>query len=151
MISVWQRHDDRQGDMMETKDKLSALWLFAILNYLYCDLIGLMDPAHLAQFLAGSVDGIVISQEFLIAAAVLMEIPIAMVLLSRLLDSRMNRYANIAAGAFMTIVQAATLTFGTNTMYYLFFSAFEIAATVSIFWIAWNWKGEQRIRASDLD
>lgn len=39
---------------MNMKVKLSLLWLFALLNYLYCDLIGLMDPELLKQFLAGN-------------------------------------------------------------------------------------------------
>jgi hypothetical protein len=63
----------------------SAVWLFAILNYLYCDLIGLMDPALLKGYLAGRVAGMDITQGFLLSASLLMEIPIAMVLLSRLL------------------------------------------------------------------
>ena len=54
--------------------------------------MGLMDANLLSQYLTGSVDGLVINENFLLGAAILMEIPIAMVLLSRLLPHRANRW-----------------------------------------------------------
>jgi hypothetical protein len=68
-----------------------------------------------------------------------MEIPIAMVLLSRMLKYRPNRWANVIAGAFMAVVQASTLFVGTTTVYYVFFSAIEIACLLFIVWTAWRW------------
>src|SRR5574338_342446 len=91
----------------EMKARLSTIWLFAILNYLYCDIVSLMDSGLLKQYLVGNVGGMQIRQEFLLGASFLMEIPIGMVLLSRLLGYKANRWANIIAGAIMTIVQAA--------------------------------------------
>lgn len=125
---------------MGMKSKLSTLWIFAALNYLYCDVVGLMDRGLLRQFLAGEVDGIPLTQGFLLGAAILVEIPIALVLLSRFLTYRANRWANIAAGSVMTVVQFSTLFFGTSTIYYVFFSIIEIATTVLIVWFAWNWR-----------
>jgi len=126
------------------KSKLTTIWIFAMLNYLYCDLLGLLDPNLLKQYLAGTANGIEISQTFLLGSAVLMEIPIAMVLLSRLLGYRANRWANIVAGATMTVVQIGSLFLGTPTLYYVFFSVIEMAATVSIVWIAWKWASDER-------
>ena len=69
--------------MRDIKERLSVLWIFALLNYLYADVIAVWailgsppaDTPHLGQLaLAGS--------------AVLMEIPIAMILASRLLPVR---------------------------------------------------------------
>ena len=83
--------------MHDTKERLSLLWLFALLNYLYADvlalfaIVGSQDPApHLPQWA-------------LLGSAVLMEIPIAMILASRLLPFRANRLANIIAGAIETL------------------------------------------------
>ena len=132
--------DAHQEKKMGMKSKLSTLWIFAALNYLYCDVVGLMDRGLLRQFLAGEVDGIPLTQGFLLGAAILVEIPIAMVLLSRFLTYRANRWANIAAGSVMTVVQFSTLFFGTSTIYYVFFSIIEIATTVLIVWFAWNWR-----------
>ena len=82
------------------------------------------------------------SQGFLLGAAILVEIPIAMVLLSRVLKYRADRRANIVTGVVMTLVQAASLFAGTPTMYYVCFSVLEITATVLIVWFAWNWHGD---------
>ena len=132
--------DAHQEKKMGMKSKLSTLWIFVALNYLYCDVVGLMDRGLLRQFLAGEVDGIPLTQGFLLGAAILVEIPIAMVFLSRFLTYRANRWANILAGSVMTVVQFSTLFFGTSTIYYVFFSIIEIATTVLIVWFAWNWR-----------
>ncbi|WP_437477099.1 DUF6326 family protein [Sorangium sp. So ce1014] len=119
---------------------LSALWVFAMFNYLYADVVGLMDSTMLAQFLRGQVDSLRITREFLLGAAVLMEIPIAMTLLSRVLPHRANRWANIVAGAVKTAVVAATLMMGPAAGYYLFFATIEIACTTLIVVLAFRWK-----------
>jgi cyanate permease len=99
-----------------------------------------MDKDLLNGFLSGSVNGLSITQGFLLGAAVLVEIPMIMVLLSRILRYKANRVANLVAAAIMTIVQIGTLFMGRSTMYYWFCSVFEIAATASIFYIAWRWR-----------
>lgn len=126
--------------MNDLRVRLSTLWIFAMFNYLYCDIVGLMDSGLLRQYLNGSVNGIEMSEGFLLAASVLMEIPIAMIVLSRLLKHRANRWANIAAGTVMTVVQTATLFSGTPTGYYVFFSVIEISCTALIVWTAWTWR-----------
>ena len=125
---------------MDMKSKLSTLWIFVALNYLYCDVVSLMDPELLPQYLRGNVNGLEFTPWFLLGAGILVEIFIAMVLLSRVLPYRANRWANIAAGTIMTAVQSASLFVGTPAPYYLFFSVIEIATTVLIVWFAWNWR-----------
>jgi uncharacterized protein DUF6326 len=125
---------------MDMKSILSTLWIFVTLNYLYCDVVSLMDPELLPQYLRGNVNGLEFTPGFLLGAGILVEIFIAMVLLSRVLPYRANRWANIAAGALMTAVQSATLFVGIPAPYYLFFSVIEIATTVVIVWLAWNWR-----------
>jgi len=131
------------GNSFDMKARLSTLWLFATLNYLYCDVVTLMTPDKLSQFLAGSVNGMQISQGFLLGASILVEIPIAMVLLARILRHGANRWANIIAGAIMTIVQAMTLFASKPTAYYIFFSILEIGTTALIVWLAWKWTSSQ--------
>jgi hypothetical protein len=127
---------------IDIKVKLSTLWLFATLNYLYCDVVTVMDPQKLKQFLAGTVGGMEITPVFLLGAGILVEIPIAMVLLSRLLKYKPNRWANIVAGIIMTVVQFFTL-FSSPTSYYVFFSSIEIATTALIVWYAWKWSSPE--------
>ncbi len=63
---------------MDVKVILATLWIFVMFNYLYCDVMSLMDPWSLKQYLAGNVGGVQITQGLLLGAAILMEIPIAM-------------------------------------------------------------------------
>src|SRR5437762_13929729 len=129
--------------MHDTKERLSLFWIFALLNYLYADVIALWallgsppaDTPHLGQWvLAGS--------------AVLMEIPIAMIVACRLLPFRANRLTNIIAGSIVTLVNGF-LTFvpplvGARTPAlpeYLFFATIETVCTSVIIWQAWTWSG----------
>lgn len=135
--------------MEGTKSKLSTLWTFAALNFLYCDVVTLMDRAR--QFVAGSVGAIQITQGFLLGAAVLVEIPIAMVLLSRVLNYRANRVTNIVGGIAMTAVQALTLVVTMPTPYYAFFSIIEIGCTAAIVWYAVRWPGDGRAVSGQIE
>jgi hypothetical protein len=116
---------------MQKKELLSTLWVFLMFNYLYCDVLTLTDPVKQS--------GPQLTQGFLLGASILMEIPIAMVLLSRILKYRINRWANIIAGTIMVAVQILTLFIGIPTIYYVFFSAIEITCALFIIWTAWNW------------
>jgi uncharacterized protein DUF6326 len=133
------------------RSKLSTLWIVATLNYLYCDVVTLMDPALLKQFLAGNIGSVQISQGFLLGAGILVEIPIAMVLLARILGDRPNRIANIAAGAVMTAVQLLSLVVKAPALYYVFFSVIEIALTSAIVWYAWKWRKGERAASSKIE
>lgn len=130
--------------MHDIKERLSVLWIFALLNYLYADVIALWDilgspPANTPH----------LGQLALAASAVLMEIPIAMILASRLLPLRANRLANIIAGSIVTLVNGF-LTFIPPLVgwgrppalpEYLFFATIETVCTVTIVWQAWTWPG----------
>lgn len=131
------------------KLKLSTLWIFATLNFLYCDVVTLMDPSLLKQFLAGNIGGMTVSQGFLLAAGMLVEIPMAMVVVSRTAPSTANRWANIIAAALMSMVQIGSLFARTPAPYYAFFSAIEIGTTLVIAWLAWRWQAQEQ--ASRLD
>lgn len=125
--------------MKDYKVLLSALWVFVTFNYLYCDLIGLMDSNLLKQYLTGSVEGLIIDETFLLYAGMLMELPIAMILLSRLLRDRINAWFNIVAGFIKTIVMLVTLFMGSTTQYYAFFAFIEICTTLYIITIGIKW------------
>jgi hypothetical protein len=127
--------------MKDMRVALPLLWVFMLLNYLYCDVLSLFDPANLKDVLAGHAAGgsVQITPEFLLASAVLMEIPMAMILLSRVLRRRASRWANVVAAAFMTLVQVGSLGVGTPTSYYLFFSAIEVGTLALIAVLALRW------------
>ena len=127
--------------MRDTKERLSLLWTFALLNYLYADVLALFD-------IAGSRTPFEpLPPWALMGSAVLMEIPIAMILACRLLPFRANRLANIIAGAILTLVNgfltfvAPLIGMGRPPAFaeYLFFATIETVATSVIIWQAWTW------------
>ena len=124
---------------MGKKEILSILWIFVTVNYIFCDVFTLMFSEELKQILSGTVGTVIINQSFLLTFAIIMEIPMAMIFLSRFLIFRINRPLNIIAGLVLTTIQAGSLFVGTPTMHYLFFSIIEIATTIAIVWFAWKW------------
>jgi hypothetical protein len=130
--------------MHDTKERLSLLWIFALLNYLYADVVALFAIAGTGNSFEP------LPLWALMGSAVLMEIPIAMIVASRLLSFRANRLANIIAGLILTLVNGF-LTFVlplTNGDFrdptfpaYVFFATIETLCTSVIIWQAWTWSG----------
>lgn len=122
------------------RQNLSTLWIFLVANYLYCDVLTLMDP-RFAKLLAGDgIPGLAVDDLFLLVAGGVMEIPIAMIVLSRNLPDRANRWTNFVAGIAMVGVQFGSFSMGPSpTLHYWFFSGIEIATAGWISWSAWIW------------
>jgi hypothetical protein len=59
---------------------LSTLWIFVTVNYIFCDVVTLMNPNDLRDILSGTVGTIKMSESFLLGAAIMMEIPFLMIL-----------------------------------------------------------------------
>ena len=138
--------------MHDTKERLSLFWIFALLNYLYADVIALwaiIDSPNLA-------DAPHLPPWVLPASAVFMEIPIAMIVASRLLPFKANRLANIIAGTIVTLINGG-LTYipplvGARTPAlpaYLFFATIETVCTSVIVWKAWTWSGVEAAVSSE--
>jgi uncharacterized protein DUF6326 len=136
-------------DMPDIKERLSLLWIFALLNYLYADVVALFAIAGTRNSFEP------LSQWALMGSAVLMEIPIAMILACRLLPFKANRLANIIAAGIMTLVNAF-LTFVLPLangdwhehmfLPYMFFGTIETVCTSVIIWEAWTWSGVETAR-----
>jgi len=122
---------------VDRKQVLSTLWIFVMFNYIYADILMLIVNPAMYQKAAAAMTPVVV-----LALAILMEIPIAMMLLSRVLPYRANRWANIIAGVESSAFVAVTLR-GNVPYYYVFFASLEIACTLFIVWFAWSWRSPQ--------
>ena len=117
--------------------RLSLLWIFILFNMVFADVLTFMYPGYLKEVLMGTVGGVHITAGFLVAAAVLTEVPIAMIVLSRVLKQRANRWANIVA-AVITI--AYVIGGSTRYPHAIFFTAVQVACALLIVWYAWKWR-----------
>ncbi len=131
-------------EMKDRKVMLSTLWIFAVLNYIYADVFIGKDPEMVKQLIAGT-GPLQMTGGVLFGAAILMETAIAMVLLSRILKYKANRWANIIVGVIHTAAVSLSLFVGTPALYYVFFAAIEIACTLFIIWYAWKWPEQESV------
>jgi len=122
------------------KSLLSLLWIFLTVNYIYCDVFTLHHAKYLEAFLSGDLGGMKITEEFLLIFAVIMQIPMIMIVLSKCLTFTLNKYFNIVAGIITTSVQTFTVMMGGASLHYLFFSFFEICTGFFIIYLAVTWK-----------
>jgi len=130
---------------MNKKVLFSTLWIFVTVNYIFCDVFTLFHSESLKQLMTGEMGGMEINQKFLLGFSILMEMPMVMIVLSRILSYKSNRLANIIVALIMTIVQAGTLFTADNTMHYIFFSIVEVGTTSFILYSAWNWTESKNI------
>lgn len=116
--------------------KLSTLWIFVMLNMIFADILSFMRHGFLQDVMAGKAGGVEITDGFLLLAAIITEIPIAMVFLSRILPYRANRLANIIAGVITALYVVGG---GALTPHYIFIATMEILGCALIVWLAWKW------------
>ena len=130
---------------MNKKVLFSTLWIFVTVNYIFCDVFTLFHSESLKQLMTGEMGGMEINQSILLSFSILMEMPMVMIVLSRILSYKSNRLANIIVALIMTIVQTATLFTDDNTLHYIFFSIVEVGTTSFILYSAWNWTESKNI------
>jgi hypothetical protein len=121
--------------MEDMKVKLSTLWVFLMFNMVFADIVGFLNPGTLEEMIAMKP-----AQGLLLVFSILLEIPIAMIVLSRVLKYRANRWANIIAGA-ITILWV--IGGGNTSVSYIFFATIEVVCMLLIVWYAWKWTEQE--------
>jgi hypothetical protein len=134
----WGMNTNARTAGMTLPARLSLLWIFIMFNMVFADILSFIYPGALKEVLTGYAGGIHVTPGFLLAAAVVTEIPIAMIVLSRVLEHGANRWANIVAAVITIayVVGGGSL----NQLHYLFFAAMQVACALLIIWSAWRWR-----------
>ncbi len=125
---------EKAGKMEDVKVRLSTLWIFVMFNMVLADIVEFMNPGALENIISGNV-GIKITQELLLVFSILLEIPIAMIFLSRVLKYNVNRWANIIAAAITILF---VIGGGETSLSYIFFATMEVVGMLFIIWYAWT-------------
>ena len=103
-------------------------------NMVFADILTFITPGALQELWAGQA-GVQITPGLLLVFAILIEIPIAMIFVSRILKPRANRWANTVAAVITT---AFVVGGGSLTPHYVFFAAVEVACMALIVWSVWT-------------
>jgi hypothetical protein len=119
---------------IDTKVLLSTLWIVVMINMLTADILSLYVPGTTDE-LAKTAGDTPITQ-LMLGGAIMMEISIVMIILSRVLTHRVNRWTNIIA-SIITIL--FVIGGGAAYPHYIFIAIVEVVSLLLIVWNAWKW------------
>lgn len=127
-------------NLSEMQSKLSTLWIFFLLNMIFRDIHEFAKPEFVQEAMTGFVNGNQVTEEIMLIGGFMVELLILMVLLSRILPYRYNRWTNI----IIPPLAAASLIFnGVNDMDDIFFTVVELITLGVIIWLAYRWPDPQ--------
>lgn len=117
---------------MDKKILLSTLWIVVMLNMIFADIFSIMVVLVHAE--SPEIPGDV--KTMMAIAALITNIPIMMILLSRILRQKVNRLVNIIA-AILTIVYVVGM--GDNAPHYIIAATIEVVLLLIVITLAWRW------------
>ena len=138
------RAKERTAGTPSIQTQLSTLWIFIMFNMVFADILSAMYPGVLKAVLTGHAGGVHVTRGFLLGAAVVTEIPIATIVLLRVLKHTANWWANAVAGVITIayVIGGGSL----DLVHELYFAAMEVGCTLIIVWCAWTWRHPARRR-----
>ena len=118
-----------------TQTLLSTLWIVVVINMLKADILSLYIPGS-AEELARTAGDTPIPL-LMLGGAIMMQVSTLMILFSRVLAYRLNRWVNIVT----SIITIAFIVGGAASYpHYLFLATVEVVCLLLIVWFAWQWR-----------
>jgi hypothetical protein len=121
-------------DKIDVRVLLSTLWIVVMINMLKADVLSLYIPGTLDELIQFAGDTPI--TQLMLFGAIMMEISIVMIVLSRVLKYRINRWANIIIGIITILFVVGG---GSSYPHYIFIATIEVVALLLIIWLAWQW------------
>ena len=122
---------------IDTKVLLSTLWIVVMINMLKADILSLYIPGSMEETLKTAAEAGTSVSMLMLFGAFMMELSILMIILSRVLNYRLNRKANILISAITIVFVIAG---GVSYPHYIFIASVEVICLLLILWSAWNWR-----------
>jgi hypothetical protein len=119
---------------ISTPTLISLLWAFVSFNIVFADVLSLYVPGVLPQVMEGVVEGVALSEGLMLAAAVFIQIPVAMIVLTHVLPSRIIRSVTTLA---VVVTSVFVVGGGSLKMHYIFFALCELLALFTILRLSW--------------
>jgi hypothetical protein len=117
---------------IDMKVRLSTLWIVVMINMIYADIFSII--VELVNRNTLDIPGDV--KIVMTIAAVVTNIPILMIYLSRILPYKLNRLSNIIAGIFTIIY---VIGGGDFAPHYIIIASIEIIVLLMIIIKSWKW------------
>ncbi len=122
---------------IDMKVLLSTLWIVVMINMLKADILSLNIPGAAEEVARTSASAGASIPQLMLIGAVMGQLGIAMIILSRVLKHGINRWVNIVAG----IVTIAYIWGGMASYpHYIFIASVETLCLLLIIGLAWTWR-----------
>ncbi len=122
---------------LDTKVILSTLWIVVMINMLKADILSLFIPGIAEELVSTSVSTGASIPQLMLFGAIMGNLSIAMIILSRVLKYGINRWVNIVVG----IVTIAYIWGGAAAYpHYTFIATVETLCLLLIIGFAWSWR-----------
>lgn len=118
---------------MDIKVRLSTLWILVMFNMIFADIFSIM--VELVNKNTLQIPGDV--KTVMAIAAILTNIPIFMIFLSRILTPKTNKITNITA-AILTLIYV--IGGGDYAPHYIIIALIETGLLITIIIYSWKWK-----------
>lgn len=125
---------------IDTRNLLSLLWVVVMINMLKADILSLYIPGAAEEVARTSASTGTPIPILMLGGAIMMELSIAMIVLSRVLPYGVSRWANIVISILSIVF---VISGGVNYPHYIFIASIEVAFLLVIVWKAWNWRNPQ--------
>jgi len=125
---------------IDTKVLLSTLWIVVMFNMLKADILSLNIPGAADEVARTATSSGASIPQLMLGAAVIGQLAIAMIILSRVLKYGINRWVNIIVG----IVTIAYIWGGMSSYpHYIFIASVETLCLLLIVWFAARWRNPE--------
>ncbi len=115
---------------MDKRTTLSTLWIVVMMNMIFADILSFISPNFFDNMSA-----MTITPMMLLIFALLLEVPIMMIYLSRVLDGAALKWTTLAA-SILTIL--FVIGGGSLAPHYIFFASVEVIVMLIILVMAWR-------------
>lgn len=131
---------NKRIEFQDRKAILSALWIAVMINMLKADILSLFIPGSVEEAARTAASAGASISQLMLGAAILGQIAIAMIVLSRVLKYGLNRWANI----IVSIVIIAYIWGGMASYpHYIFIASVETLCLLLIIGVAWQWRNAE--------
>ncbi|MDH4277688.1 MAG: DUF6326 family protein [Acidimicrobiia bacterium] len=119
---------------------LSTIWISVLLSMLFRDVHEYLREGFIAELAnSGTVNGGEVTGTTLLVSGIVLQLPLAMVVLARVLPRRTNRLANIMVAAIMAMGVAGTWPKDADD---IVFGIFQLASLAFIAVISYRWSND---------
>lgn len=116
----------------EKQALLSALWVFVLLNVLFRDVHEFLRPGVINEVTAGFLNGTALTEPLLLLGGMILEVQVAMVVLSRILAEKLNLWLNTVVACLSIL---AILASEHQYLDDVFFATMVVLGLLSILWV----------------